>query len=119
MQFEVREATYGDYLWWHSSIDVPALTLDIDGKPALFACLASDARDPDTLWAFLDVRAEVPPGPALTFVRQMRSSLRAAPTEVYTICDSADFPTAERLCRLLGFKPTGESFEKREIWRWG
>lgn len=117
MQFEVREGNYGDYLWWHGDVRVPSVSADIDGEPVLFGCVAADIRNPDKYWAFLDVRDEVPPAVGFAFVRKMRSSLRAASTETYTIVDAIRHPTAERLCRLLGFQPTGEMLEEREIWK--
>lgn len=72
---------------------------------------------------FLDVRKDLGKnGPKA--VLAMRSHLRSRGHEVYVQCDSASFPSATRLLKLLGFSPTGETEvnmqtrELIEVWKW-
>lgn len=72
---------------------------------------------------FLDVRGDLGKHGRKT-VLALRSQLRARGHEVYVQCDSASFPSATRLLKLLGFSPTGETEvnmatrELIEVWKW-
>lgn len=102
----------------------------VDGEPIAMGGVVREPlaagtllEDDAPLIAFLDVRKQTGPL-GVKAVLAMRRGLKRHGVKVLVQCD-ADHPTAERLLRLLGFKPTDklradarERGHKLRIWQW-
>ena len=93
-----------------------AYMLKVDGLGIAVGGFATDAGG--RVWAWLDTRPDRMAGHGRSVIRAIREQLRSAGETVYVQCQSAEFATAERLLRVLGFERTDGILENREVWVW-
>ena len=97
---------------------VCAKALIDEGNPVALGGIARLPGD-DRLWAFLDVQTIGSAG--LRTVRALARGLHACNEDVFIQCAG---PHAERLLRILGFTPTGETKadlrtnQPLGVWKW-
>ena len=73
----------------------------------------------DRLWLVYDViDAELSGRFALTTARHFRALLRQRGCDVFALCHDQRFPTAPRVCRIMGFVPTDQFWDDTRIWLW-
>lgn len=112
MKTEVTELQPWELLEWHW----PATGYwgyREDGR--LCAIGSMHERKDGGAWATLQVRDVRNP---VALCRNIVRVFRASPGPIYAACQRDTFPKAPRLLWLLGCRPTGDTFQGMEVWRW-
>ena len=116
--YEFRLATENDMKLFYETAVLPKMEFVhvclVDGKPVAVAGIIPDPDyagswmdDGAKPMAFMDVGKEFPKHLGFDAVRRLRDVLTKRKGDVYVQHDHR-FPSAEKLLRAIGFKPTGE-----------
>ena len=108
----LRPATIGDFSLFYTDVS-GAYVIEADG--VIYAIGGMMRRPDGRLWAWIDTRPGVKP---VQFIKAVRAALRSSSETVYVPCESNKFATAEKLLRLLGFRPTEETHNEMRVWAW-
>lgn len=114
MVMTVQRATIGDYLKFYKDI-IPGWVIWNNGQRIGILGFSYNVAD-HRYWGYFDLREKLDPDAGRRLVQNVRSSLKGADHDLVVLCQKETFETAPRLCRILGFKPTGEFVEGNEIW---
>ena len=118
MTFQLRPATDAEFhsLMAQTSADfmrqVSVVVAEANGQRV---AMAGISREGGRVWGFLDV-GDGAKDVGVSILRNLRRALRGIDAPVYVQCASRQ---AERLLRIIGFKPTKERRGEAKVWRYG
>lgn len=109
----IRRATVADYMaFFHG--ELPSWTAVHNGE---VVAMGGFVERSNRCFAYFNVKqGGVSPAVGATVFRAVLRHLRAVKGSVYVTCDALEFPGAERLLRVLGFKPTEEWDNNMRVW---
>ena len=115
MTIEVRRARADEVAAFYGTPHEYCI-LKVDGEAVALGGLvtAQDGR----LWGFLDVKGKPAPGNGMAVVRALRQGLADVGAPVYVQSQVDQFPDADRLLHIVGFRPTEHSINDRRVWVW-
>ncbi len=89
---------------------------EVDGVPLAMGTLSNTGG---RVWGWLDVKEGLSPRQALAVVYAVRKGLRkVGEPAVYVTSSEGIHPRALNLLRAIGFAPTGETVNGKDIWKW-
>lgn len=111
MNVEIRPARADEVVAFYATQVTPYWTAVADGElVAMGRIIEVDGR----AWAFFNVRP-VTSKSGVAIVRAVRRGLIEAQRTVHVQAENED---AGRLLRILGFTPTDETANGKQVWRW-
>lgn len=72
----------------------------------------------DKLWAYFDVRDNLPARAGLLVIRAARRQMAAAGEPVYVAANDGVHEDAGRLLKACGFTPTDQYVNDKRVWVW-
>lgn len=89
---------------------------ELDGVPLAMGTLSNAGG---RIWAWLDVKEGLSPRQAMAVLYAIRKGLRdSREPVVYVTSNEGVHPRAIKLLRMIGFAPTGETVNGKDIWKW-
>lgn len=108
----IRPATAADYYRFFPQA-MPAQVLEIDGE---LLAIGGVFEHHGRLWAYLDIKGELPAADTLRMIRALKDGIRQAGQDVFIACDDS-LATAKKLLRILGFVETDEFRNVLRVWK--
>ncbi len=114
MGHEIVHATAADFLQFYSR-KMPFYVLRSSGIPVVLGGFWDQNGE---RWAVLDVRGRLSRSETLTMIRNVKAALKNSEVDVLITADTPTHPTAPKLLKLCGFKPTERILNGLEVWKY-